>query len=65
MTEPPETWTFTVVALPSSVPVEQHIRKLLKIALRSLGLRCTALSESEELVRLRAQVAALQKEKRS
>jgi hypothetical protein len=59
-----EQWHLTLVALPSSVPAANRIRRLLKFALRGLGLKCVALDEPAELARLRAELAELKAERR-
>jgi hypothetical protein len=45
---PRPTYTVTLQALGSSVPAPVRLRRLLKIAYRSLALRCTAVKESHD-----------------
>jgi len=50
---PIELWSFTVRVLPRDIPGPVRVRRLLKYALRGLGLKCVRLAESDEVVRLR------------
>ena len=54
-----ELWTFTIRVSPGNTPGAIRVRRLLKYALRSLGLRCVRLAEPEEMTRLRKLVDSL------
>jgi hypothetical protein len=42
-----DSWYLTLVPVPGwTIPVAVRVRKLLKLALRSFGLRCTSLAPS-------------------
>ncbi len=43
-----ERFTITVESMPSSIPAIARLRRLLKFALRSCGLRCVQISQNTE-----------------
>jgi hypothetical protein len=42
------TWVITIRPLPSHVPEEVRVRRLLKIVLRAFALECTAVRDAKE-----------------
>lgn len=60
MSEPAgEKWSFTFRVLPRDTPGAIRVRRLLKFALRTLGLKCIRLAEPQETTRLRQLTQAL------
>ena len=45
-----QVWSFSFRALPDSVPEAIRYRRLLKFALRTLGLKCTGYQEPQRPV---------------
>lgn len=53
MNDAGELWSFTVKVLPWTTPGAVRVRRLLKFALRQLGLKCVRLADPDEVLRLR------------